>query len=84
MPDITEKQMNDIKEIICDVLELEPEELSDDDSFVHDHGADSLRAIEILASLERQLGVTLEQEDLSRMISLKDVYKVVAEAAARV
>jgi acyl carrier protein len=84
MSAITENQKNDIKEIICDVLELEPEELSEKDSFVEDHGADSLRAIEILASLERDLGVTLEQEDLSRMTSLENVYVVVAEAAARV
>lgn len=84
MPIMTEQQKAEIKAIICDVLELEPEELSQTSLFVEDHGADSLRAIEILAELERALGVTLAQEELSRMTTLQNVYQVVDEAAARV
>jgi len=84
MADITEQQKETIKAIICDVLELEPEELSETSLFVEDHGADSLRAIEILAELERALGVTLAQEELGRMTTLQNVYQVVGEAAARV
>jgi acyl carrier protein len=79
-----EQQKEQIKAIICDVLELEPDELSETDLFVEDHGADSLRAIEILAELERALGVTLAQEELGRMTTLQNVYQVVEEAAARV
>jgi acyl carrier protein len=84
MPDITPEQQEAVKEIICEVLELEPEELSETSHFTEDYGADSLRAIEILASLERSLGITIEQDELSRMTTLQNVYTVIAEAKARV
>jgi acyl carrier protein len=83
MPDITAEQHRTIKEIICEVLELEPEELSETSQFTEDYGADSLRAIEILASLERNLGITIEQDELSRMTTLQNVHAVIAEANAR-
>ncbi|HEY2579862.1 MAG TPA: acyltransferase domain-containing protein [Streptosporangiaceae bacterium] len=84
MSDITAEQKQEVKEIICEVLELEPDELSETSHFTEDYGADSLRAIEILANLERALGVTIEQEELSRMTTLQNVYAVVSEASARV
>ncbi|WP_030269241.1 acyl carrier protein [Streptomyces sp. NRRL B-24484] len=70
-----EKQL--IKGIVCDILELESDEITDDSLFVEDHDADSMRLIEILSSLELNLRVTIEQSELSRMVSLQGVYEVV-------
>jgi acyl carrier protein len=72
-----------IKEIVCEILEITPEEVTETSLFKDDHGADSLRAIEILADLERNFGVTIDQADLNRMVNLENVYTVVEEAAAR-
>jgi acyl carrier protein len=69
-----------IKEIVCDVLELEEDEVTDSSLFKEDHGADSLRAIEILAGLEKEFKVTIEQTELERMVNLDGVYAVVGEA----
>ncbi|MEU9349551.1 acyl carrier protein [Streptomyces griseoloalbus] len=71
-----------IKEIVCDVLELEEDEVTDSSLFKEDHGADSLRAIEILAGLEKEFKVTIEQSELERMVNLDGVYAVVGEAVA--
>lgn len=71
-----------VKTIICEILELDPEEVTETSRFIEDHGADSLQAIEILANLERDLGVTLDQSDLGRMTTLREVYAVLAEAGA--
>lgn len=73
-----------VKTIICDVLELDPDEVTETSRFIEDHGADSLQAIEILANLERDLGITMDQSDLSRMTTLHEVYAVVAEAGAHI
>ncbi|GHJ36858.1 acyl carrier protein [Streptomyces sp. TS71-3] len=70
-----------IKEIICDILEIEPEEVTETSLFKEDHDADSLRAIEILASLEKEFNVVIDQSELPRMVNLKGVYEVVAESA---
>ncbi len=75
-------QQTRIKEIVCDVLELEEDEVTDSSLFKEDHGADSLRAIEILAGLEKEFKVTIEQTELERMVNLDGVYAVVGEALA--
>ncbi|MFJ9890456.1 acyl carrier protein [Streptomyces sp. NPDC091287] len=83
MPTITSDRRAAIKEIVCDILELEEGDVSETSLFIDDHGADSLRAIEILASLEKEFGITIDQSELAQMINLEAVYKVVAEAPAR-
>ncbi|MEU6484886.1 acyl carrier protein [Streptomyces sp. NPDC046887] len=72
-----------IKEIVCDILEIEEGEVTDTSLFIEEHGADSLRAIEILAALEKEFGITIDQSELAQMINLEAVYKVVAEAPVR-
>jgi acyl carrier protein len=63
------------------VLELEPDELTDEGDFVEDYGADSLRAIEILARIEKRYKVEIPQEELPKMKDLQAVYDVVAPRA---
>jgi acyl carrier protein len=77
----TEQRQNEIKELVCDILEIDPEEVTETSLFKEEHDADSLRAIEILASLERNFNVTIDQSELARMVNLKGVYEVVSEAS---
>jgi acyl carrier protein len=71
-----------IKDIICDILEIEPEEMTDTSRFKEDHEADSMGAIDILSSLERTFGVDIDQGELARMLNLDSVVAVVDEALA--
>jgi acyl carrier protein len=70
-----------IKEIVCDVLEIDEDEMTETSHFIDDHEADSLLAIEILAMLEKEFKVTIEQSELPNMVTLEAVYKVVSESA---
>jgi len=72
-----------IKEIVCDILELDEDEVSDTSLFNEDHGADSLRAIEILAALEKEFKIEIDQAELGRMVNLQGVGEVVAEAPGK-
>jgi acyl carrier protein len=80
---LDDERKRQIKEIVCEILEIEPADVSETSLFKEDHDADSLRAIEILAALERTLDITIDQAELSRMVNLEGVYAVVAEAGAR-
>ncbi|MFI5678675.1 acyl carrier protein [Streptomyces cellulosae] len=71
-----------IKGIICDILEIEPDEMTDTSRFKEDHEADSMGAIEILSQLERAFGTDIDQAELSRMVNLDGVVTVVGEAVA--
>ena len=74
---IDERQL---KDIICEILEIDPDEVTPTSLFKEEHGADSLRAIEILSALERTYNVTIDQSALQRMVNLEGVHAVVAEA----
>ena len=72
-----------IREIVCEILEIESDEVTETSLFKEDHGADSLRAIEIVAALEKRYSVVIEQTEFPRMVNLRGVYDVVVEAADR-
>ena len=76
-----DKHMADLREIVAEVLELEPEEVADTADFVEEYEADSLRAIEILARIEKRYKVEIPQAELNEMRSLKAVHEVVARHA---
>jgi len=65
-----------VKDILCDILEIEPEQLTETDRFIEDYNADSLRAVEILASLEKKLGISILEKELPNMINFQQVKEV--------
>jgi acyl carrier protein len=71
-----------IKDIICDILEIEPQDMTDTSRFKEDHEADSMGAIEILSQLERAFGTDIDQAELARMVNLDGVVTVVGESVA--
>ncbi|MYT29265.1 MULTISPECIES: acyl carrier protein [unclassified Streptomyces] len=73
--------LTELREIVSEVLELEPDELTDTGDFVEEYEADSLRAIEILARIEKQYDCEIPQAELPQMRNLKAVYEVVAAHA---
>lgn len=70
-----ETQMKELREIVSDVLEMEPEELSDSGDFIDDYEADSLRAIEILARIDKRYKVEIPQTELPQLRNLKAVHE---------
>lgn len=81
MLDNQESRAAVIKELVCDILELEEDEVTETSLFKEDHDADSLRAIEILATLEKTFQIKIPQEELPKLVNLQGVYGVVAEYA---
>ncbi|EFL25813.1 MULTISPECIES: acyl carrier protein [Streptomyces] len=81
MAAIVEERRETIKEIVTDILEIDPDEVTETSLFKEEHDADSLRAIEILAALEKTFNVVIDQSELGRMVNLKGVYEVVSDAA---
>jgi len=61
---------------------MEPEEVSDTGDFTDDYDADSLRAIEILARLDKRYRVEIPQSELPELRNLKAVYDAVSRYAA--
>lgn len=81
MPQTPNTRLNELREIIAEVLELEPNELEDDADFRQVYGADSLRAIEVLARIEKRYKVDIPQSEMPKMANVTAVYEVVSRCA---
>jgi acyl carrier protein len=77
----TDLRVDELREIVADVLELEPQEIADTGDFQNDYDADSLRAIEILSRIEKKFGIEIPQSELPQMRTLQSVRDIVARYA---
>lgn len=78
------ESQDEIAAIIASVIEVDPVTVVPGVHFMDDLGADSLTVIEILARLEAAFGITIDQSELARMVTLDAVCAVVRDAHARV
>lgn len=67
----------EIREIIAEILEKEPKEITPDANLVDDLGADSMMALEILAALEKKYKVVVPEESLPKLTSLRKIMELV-------
>ena len=70
---VTEK----VKEIISKQLSVDVKKISDDTNIAEDLGADSLDLVEILMSLEDEFGVSIPDEAIPEIKTIKDVVKFI-------
>jgi acyl carrier protein len=75
----TDPTLAKVKKIVCDRLELDEGEVTLTSLFHEEHGSDSLQSIEILAALESEFDVEIDQAQMVRMINVQGVYDVVVE-----
>lgn len=66
-----------IRDRLSDILEIEPDQIREGDSFADDLEADSLALIELVEALEeefaeRTVGFRIEDEDLQDLKSVRD------------
>ncbi|RMH37259.1 MAG: acyl carrier protein [Deltaproteobacteria bacterium] len=61
-----------VKEIICQQLEVSPEQCKDDASFVDDLKADSLAVVELVLALEQEFKLEIPDEDTEKIRTVKD------------
>ena len=78
-PTVAERA-DEIKSVVCRVLEVDRSELSDTALFVRDLGADSMKLLELLANLEIEFDVDVDESEFPRLINLNGVYDVLSTA----
>ena len=62
-----------VKEIIANQLSTKVEELKDDTNIAEELGADSLDLVEILMSLEDEFGISIPDEAIPQIKTIKDI-----------
>jgi acyl carrier protein len=79
----THQRVTAIREIIMEHLEVDTAALTEHSRFVDDHGADSLRMMDVLAALEVKFGIEIDESQIARMVDLHSVCELVSELADR-
>ena len=68
---------NDIRKLVAEVLETDPESIDGNASFVKDLGMDSMMALEILAGIEKKYRIVIPEDTLPKFTSLNQTVKIV-------
>ena len=67
-----------IRSVISEELEIDPSSLVDSASLRREYGLDSVAAVNIVFSLERNLGFEIEMKQLANVDSIDDLKALVA------
>lgn len=72
---------DEIRKIVCTALQLPPERLTDTTPF-DDIGMTSRQRVQLLARVEVHYGVSVDLDELDRLVDVRGVAEVISEALA--
>lgn len=68
-----------VREIICDQLELDEEEVTMDSILLEDLGADSIDLADLVMTFEDEFNIEISDEALENIKTVSDIVKYVEE-----
>ena len=78
MSDVTQK----VKDIIIEQLGVNPEEVTEEASFIDDLGADSLDAVELVMAIEDEFGFEISDDDAEKIETVQQAIDYVSGRVA--
>ncbi|MFI6024812.1 acyl carrier protein [Amycolatopsis magusensis] len=75
------EHLTEIADIVADLLSTTPERAAAAEDLLADFGIDSLVLIELFIRLERRYAVSISEDNITAVTSLRSVYEIVAERA---
>jgi acyl carrier protein len=73
---------DDVKEVVVEQLNVNPDEVKLESDFVEDLGADSLDVVELVMALEEKFEIEIPDEDAEGIKTVKDVVAYIEKAKA--
>lgn len=68
-----------VKNVISGQLDVKPDEISTDKSFIKDFGLDSLDIVELVMAFEEEFGIEIPEKVAEKIFTVADVIKYVEE-----
>ena len=69
-----------VREILCDQLDINEDEVTMDSNIVEDFGADSLDIVDFIMSLEEEFDREIPDEDIENIKTVGDVVSYIENA----
>ena len=70
---------DDVKEVVVEQLNVNPDEIKEDSKFVEDLGADSLDVVELVMALEEKFDIEIPDSDAEKIVTVGDAIKYVED-----
>ena len=78
MSDIAER----VKKIVVEHLNVDPEKVTPEASFIEDLGADSLDTVELVMAFEEEFGIEIPDDAAEHIQTVGDAVKFISEKQA--
>ncbi len=69
-----------LKTAISNILKVDPNEITEETTFLGDLGADSLDVYQIVSGVEEELNITITAEAVEKITNVKEAVEVIMEA----
>ncbi|MBQ6133578.1 MAG: acyl carrier protein [Lachnospiraceae bacterium] len=66
-----------LKKVIAEVLNVDPEEITPDTTFIDDLGADSLDLFQIIMGVEEELGIEVDTNEAEGIKTVGDAVELI-------
>ena len=71
-----------VKDVLCKLLKVKPEELKDDVKLYEGLGVDSTEMVEAVIGLEKAFGTKLSPKEITKFCSINDIEKIIQSKLA--
>jgi acyl carrier protein len=72
-----EEIRSEVKKLIAEVTEREPEEITDTALFADELGVDSLMAMEVMVAVDKKYKINIPEEEFAKIRNVNDTVEVV-------
>lgn len=69
--------LDKIKNLIAEQLYIDASEINEDSKFVDDLGADSLDIVQMLIAMEKEFGVSFEDDEIAEIKTVRDAVSLI-------
>lgn len=73
-------ELEKLKEIIAEILSVDPREVTEETKFLEDLCADSLDVYQIVMGIEEAFDIEISEEDISRITTVGEAVELIRRA----
>ncbi|MBO5281833.1 MAG: acyl carrier protein [Lachnospiraceae bacterium] len=74
-------ELEKIRKIVAEVLNINPEEVKAESSFIQDLGADSLDVFQIIMGIEEEFDIEISPEEAEKAATVGEALELIRSAA---
>lgn len=73
-------EFDKLKKIIADVINVDPNEIMPESTFLEDLGADSLDVFQMVMKIEEEFGIQIPAEDAEKITNVEEAVNLIKNA----